>query len=199
MNGRRAPRGTLSRQRVIEAARALVAEKGFDALNMRSLAERLGVAPMSLYRHVAGKEEVVAELVDGLIAARWRPSGRERQWERWVVAAADRLRALLVEEPAVLATYLSRPVASPAAVERMERMVAVLTTGLGSKAAARRAYAIIHTFTLGFATLQAARSRSQHRPSGQREAELASFTTDAQFRKGLETIIAGLKAGDKSS
>jgi AcrR family transcriptional regulator len=55
-------RKPLSRERVLLAAVELADEGGLDALTMRGLAERLGVEAMSLYHHVANKED----LLDGV-------------------------------------------------------------------------------------------------------------------------------------
>lgn len=60
----RTRRGELSRGRVLAAALELLERDGESALSMRRLAAALGSAPMSLYRHVANKED----LVDGVIA-----------------------------------------------------------------------------------------------------------------------------------
>lgn len=61
------PRRRLNRQRVLDGAIAFADEVGLDALSMRNLAERLGVAPMALYKHVAGKEPLVDAMVEQLI------------------------------------------------------------------------------------------------------------------------------------
>src|SRR4029077_14344164 len=49
----------LSRERIVAAAIELVEAEGFSALSMARLAERLGCGTMSLYRHVANKDELV--------------------------------------------------------------------------------------------------------------------------------------------
>lgn len=59
---------------------------GIDALSMRSLSKRLGVVPMALYKHVADKEDLLAGMVDTVIAeydepepdADWRAAVRQR-------------------------------------------------------------------------------------------------------------------------
>ncbi|GGQ35163.1 TetR/AcrR family transcriptional regulator [Streptosporangium pseudovulgare] len=61
--GRAEPKGrgrtpALSLERIVAAAVALADEEGLAALSMARLAERLGCAPMSLYRHVAGKDDL---------------------------------------------------------------------------------------------------------------------------------------------
>ena len=60
------PRSPLTRDRVIEAALALADEGGFDALSMRKLADELGVKAMSLYNHVANKDDVLDGIVTRL-------------------------------------------------------------------------------------------------------------------------------------
>src|SRR3954462_3093309 len=49
----------LSRDRIVAAAIELVEAEGLGALSMARLAERLGCGTMSLYRHVANKDELV--------------------------------------------------------------------------------------------------------------------------------------------
>ncbi len=58
------PRVPLSRERVLEAAIALADESGIDALSMRKLGQALGVEAMSLYHHVASKDEILSGIVD---------------------------------------------------------------------------------------------------------------------------------------
>jgi AcrR family transcriptional regulator len=49
----------LSRDRIVAAAIELVEAEGLAALSMARLAERLGCGTMSLYRHVANKDELL--------------------------------------------------------------------------------------------------------------------------------------------
>jgi AcrR family transcriptional regulator len=62
-----ASRVPLSRTRVFEAALRIVDDEGLDALTMRRLGEQLGADPMSVYRHVDGKDA----LLDGLSETLW--------------------------------------------------------------------------------------------------------------------------------
>lgn len=61
-----APRTPLSRERVLRAAVELADEHGLRALTMRRLAEELGAEAMSLYYHVAKKEDVLDGIVDAV-------------------------------------------------------------------------------------------------------------------------------------
>jgi len=57
-------RPALSRRHVLRAAIAIADVEGLDAVSMRRLAADLGVGPMSLYRHVANKDELVTQMAD---------------------------------------------------------------------------------------------------------------------------------------
>ena len=166
---------------------------GHDRMTVRGLAADMGVAPMSLYRHVRDKDDLLDEVVDRLLAPAWKPQVASGDWQAWISEAANRLRRLLVEQPAALHVYLRHPVVSPAAIERMEAMLDVLRSGGLSAEAARRGYAAIHTYTIGFAALEA--SRSDWKPSRETGAvaqRLAAFTTSRQFAEGLRYLLNGL-------
>ncbi len=64
----RTPREPLTRERVLHAAVALADEQGLDALSMRRLGQRVGVEAMSLYNHVANKDDVLAGMVELVFA-----------------------------------------------------------------------------------------------------------------------------------
>jgi AcrR family transcriptional regulator len=60
----RRPAQALSLERIVAAAIEIADREGLQSLSMARLAERLGCAPMSLYRHVAGKGELQAFMLD---------------------------------------------------------------------------------------------------------------------------------------
>jgi AcrR family transcriptional regulator len=61
-------RQPLTRDRVLDAAITLVDEQGLAALSMRRLAQSLGVEAMSLYNHVANKEDLTDAIVERVLA-----------------------------------------------------------------------------------------------------------------------------------
>lgn len=121
----------------------------------------------------------------------------------------------IVAQPAALHVYLAHPVTSPAALARMDSIMAVLRRTMGDDQSAQRAYAAIHTYTVGFAALEA--SRSDWRPpeasqpadtagSGPRPdsetpvsqnpelvQRVAAYTTPDQFRQGLRYLLDGIE------
>ena len=58
------PRVPLSRERVLRAALALADQGGIESLSMRKLGQELGVEAMSLYNHVANKDDLLDGIVD---------------------------------------------------------------------------------------------------------------------------------------
>ena len=61
-------REPLQRDRIVAAAVQLADTDGVDALTMRNLARRLGYEVMSLYNHVANKDELLSSMVDAVAA-----------------------------------------------------------------------------------------------------------------------------------
>ena len=79
------PRTPLSRERVMRAAVAFADEHGIESLSMRKLARELGFGVMSLYNHVANKDDMLdgmLHLVAGQIdppapGCAWKPAMRK--------------------------------------------------------------------------------------------------------------------------
>ena len=62
------PRVPLSRARVLRAAVAYADEHGIESLSMRKLGQSLGVEAMSLYNHVANKNDMLDGMVDIVVS-----------------------------------------------------------------------------------------------------------------------------------
>ncbi|MBB3039406.1 TetR/AcrR family transcriptional regulator [Hoyosella altamirensis] len=60
----RGPKPALSADRVIQAAISVAAAEGVDAVSMKRVATELGTGPMSLYRHIASKDDLLNLMVD---------------------------------------------------------------------------------------------------------------------------------------
>ncbi|HTU38253.1 MAG TPA: TetR/AcrR family transcriptional regulator [Acidimicrobiales bacterium] len=193
----RAAWGSISREQVIDAAERVVREGRSDQMTIRSLAAELGVAPMSLYRHVRDKDDLFDEVADRLLAGAWRPRTRRDDWRLWTSEAADRLRTLLVREPVALHAFLQHPVVTPTAITRMDAMLDVLSSAGFTTAQTRQAYGAIHTYTVGFAALEASRGEMAGRDDDRADGvakELAKLATPAQFKAGLQLLLDGICA-----
>lgn len=90
------PRQGLGRARVVEVAVELADADGLAALSMAKVAARLGVTAMALYRHVAGKDELVLLMQDAAVGAPPELDGGgswREDLERWTWAVLARFRA----------------------------------------------------------------------------------------------------------
>jgi TetR/AcrR family transcriptional regulator, tetracycline repressor protein len=192
----RVPWGTICREDVVQAAMAIVSAGGYEEMSIRSLAASLGVAPMSLYRHIRDKDDLLDEVVDRLLARVWRPAAAEDDWQAWITEAASRLRDFLVSQPAALHVYLRHPVVSTAAIERMNVMMGVLRQARIDEHGARSAYGTLHTYTIGFAALEAARAgwAPDDGDAGQLARELGAYTATGQFIEGLRYLLQGISS-----
>jgi AcrR family transcriptional regulator len=98
MAGINKTRVPLTRERVFEAAIRLADEGGLESLTMRKLAGELGVEAMSLYHHVANKNELVSSIVDRVVAEFELPAD-EKSWETAVRRCALSAHEALVRHP----------------------------------------------------------------------------------------------------
>ncbi|MBF6210409.1 TetR/AcrR family transcriptional regulator [Nocardia puris] len=97
----------LHRAAIVDTAIALADTEGLDALSMRRIADRLGVGAMSLYRHLANKDELIAAMTDEITRRHPYPdpAGTGWTWRDRVRIAAEVDWALYREHPWVLLTF----------------------------------------------------------------------------------------------
>jgi AcrR family transcriptional regulator len=67
-NSETMPHLPLSRERILLVAMRVADESGIEALSMRRLAQELGVKAMSLYNHVANKDDVLDGMVERVVS-----------------------------------------------------------------------------------------------------------------------------------
>ncbi len=145
----RTARPPLTRERVIAAAVALADEKGQAGASMRAIAGQLGVEAMSLYNHVAGRDDILDGMVDAVFAeidlpapgADWRPAMRER---------AASARAALLRHPWAVGLMDSRGRPGPATLRHHDAVLGVLRGGGFSVPLAARAVSLIDSYLYGF-------------------------------------------------
>jgi AcrR family transcriptional regulator len=76
--------GQLTRDAILAAAVGMIESDGVEALTMRKLADRCGAAPMSLYRHVATKHELLKAVADFYLAEVELPKTDELPWDETI-------------------------------------------------------------------------------------------------------------------
>jgi len=124
------PRKSLSRERIVDTAIALVDAEGLDALTMRRLGAELGMDPMAVYYYVPNKaalldavvEAVMAEIDLGVDDPSTAPEER-------LMRAAQAYMEVLVRHRNALPLLLVRGPATPEALAPVEVMVGILRSG----------------------------------------------------------------------
>jgi AcrR family transcriptional regulator len=106
------PKPGLSLERIVEAAVALAQAEGIGAVSMARVAGELGSSPMSLYRYVAAKDELLALMVDAVLGP-VPPPPADEDWRagltRWAWGYHDALR----QHPWALQVPISGPAVTP--------------------------------------------------------------------------------------
>lgn len=168
-------RRALTRADVVAAAVGLADEVGRGGLSMRKLGEALGVEAMSLYHHVANKDDLLDGMVDhvfGEVAlppagADWKPALRDR---------SRSLRAALRRHPWALALMESRSSPGPATLCHHDAVLGCLRTNGFTVAGAAHAYSLLDSYVYGFALQEAALPAT----SGEEAADLVEAMLDRQ-------------------
>jgi AcrR family transcriptional regulator len=142
-------RQRLNRDRVVRAAVELADDGGFDALSMRKLAEKLGVVPMALYKHVADKDDLLDLMIDRVFAEVEVPANCD--WRTAMSERAATMRAALLRHPwAVGRMETGTP--GPANLRHHNAVMGCLRSEAGLEfRAAVHAYSVMDSYVYGFA------------------------------------------------
>jgi AcrR family transcriptional regulator len=149
------PRVPLTRERLLGAAIAVADAGGIAALTMRSLADELGVKPMSLYHHVAGKEAIIDGIIDVVFSQIDLPPAGE-DWRTALRRRAYSARAVLRLHPWATPLMESRSNPGPATLRHHDAVIGALRRGGFTVALTAHAYSLIDSYIYGFALEEAA-------------------------------------------
>src|SRR3984893_14110665 len=160
------PRIPLSRERVLLAAVAFADEHGIASLSMRKLGEVLGVEAMSLYNHVANKDELLDGMVDLVFGEIDLPVGGA-DWKTAMRERAQSARQALRRHPWAIALMSTRTSPGPATLGHHNAVIGNLRAAGFSVAMTAHAFSALDSYIYGFALQEATL------PSGDTEEETA--------------------------
>jgi len=163
---------------VLRVAIELADAGGFESRSMRKVAKQLGVEAMSLYHHVANKEDLLDGMIDVVFAeidlsfrgTDWRPAMRQR---------AISARRVLSRHGWAIGFMESRSSPGPATLRHHDAVIGCLRDAGFSIELAAHAFSVLDSYLYGFALQE--RSLPFHTP--EETAELAQdivtgFPTD---------------------
>jgi AcrR family transcriptional regulator len=139
----------LSRQRALSTAVALADAEGLGSLSMRKLAQELGVKAMSLYHHVANKEDILDGMVDMVFAEIELPSDGT-EWKTAMRRRAESARAALTRHPWAISIMDSRTSPGPATLRHHDAVIGSCRKAGFSIQMAAHAFALIDSYIYGF-------------------------------------------------
>ena len=147
-------RTPLSRERVLRAAVALADDSGLRLLTMRKLGETLGVEAMSLYNHVADKDDLLDGMVDVVFGEIDLPTG-EDGWRAAMRQRAISAREALARHPWGIGLMESRTSPGPATLRHHDAVLGVLRGAGFSIELAAHAFSALDSYIYGFALQEA--------------------------------------------
>jgi AcrR family transcriptional regulator len=142
-------RAALNRDRVLRAAMRLADEGGLDSLSMRRLGQTLGVEAMSLYNHVAGKDEILDGLGD-LVMREFELPPPDGEWEASLRRLAISAHDALIRHPWAASLLVSPARSIPTRMRYIDAVCGCLRTAGFSPESTFHAYHAIDSHILGF-------------------------------------------------
>jgi AcrR family transcriptional regulator len=210
-------RSPLSRNQVLQAA-LKIADAGhgsFQSLSMRKIASTLGVEAMSLYNHVANKEDIIDGLVDIVFSEIEVPEPGSVDWRTAMRDRAISVRAALNRHRWAVGLMEGRMNPGPATVANHNAVMGCLREGGFGFRAAVHAYSVMDAYIYGFALQErglpfdapeesaAVMRRQRERVPAMddypylvetaAELEKNGYDFEAEFLFGLDLILDGLE------
>ena len=146
----------LSRERVLRAAVKLADEGGLESVTMRRLAEDLGAEAMSLYYHVANKDDVLDGIADAVAREINEAADRDKApsgaatWKTVMRRRILSARQVMLRHPWAPGLIESRTTTSPAVIRHIDALVGLMRDGGFSYDLAHHALHALGSRALGF-------------------------------------------------
>ena len=207
------PRLPLSRDRILQAALELVDEGGIESLTMRKLGQALAFEAMSLYNHVANKDDVLDGILD-LVLAESEPPSPDGDWAAAIRSSAISVHEALRRHPWACTLLMSPGHARPARVQYMDVLLGRLREAGFSAETTYTAYHVLDGHIFGFSLWEASHTYTAEETSSLAAKFAETITVDAYpylhehaeqhfsegphrevsaFELGLDLIVGGLE------
>lgn len=138
-----------SRARALEAAVAIADTDGIALVTMRRVAQELGVEAMSLYHHVANKDDILSGMVD-VVFGEIAPPPSDTDWRTAMVTRARAARTVLLRHPWAIGLLESRSQPGQETLRHHEAVISCLRKAGFSIVLTARAYAALDSYIYGF-------------------------------------------------
>ena len=143
----------LSRDRILATAVDIADERGVGAVTMREVASRLGVEAMSLYNHVANKDDILDGMTD-LVAKQFDLPEDVAHWREAMRRRAVSAHEVFGRHPWAPMLFDSRESSGPARLHYFDWVLGKLMTAGFSVDGAARAFSLLDSYIYGFGIQQ---------------------------------------------
>jgi AcrR family transcriptional regulator len=183
---------TLSREQILEKALDLVQRDGREALTMRAVADELGTAPMSLYTHLSGKDDLM-EGVAALAFDRLEVElAAEGAWQERLSTWMHSMRKQLLGYPELMELIGRQQHGSPLLLRNCSTVAGILAkAGMEIPAAVEAAQGLIWSI-LGFTLLDAGSARAAASEAPEVQHALALSSLSDEERASIEPFLPHL-------
>ena len=172
-------REPLTRQRLLRAAVELADTGGLETLSMRKLGEAVGVEAMSLYNHVANKEDLLDGMVDLVFGEVALPTPGD-DWRHAMRQRAVSMRRVLSGHRWAIGLMESRSRPGPATLRHHDTVLGCLRQGGLSLPLTAHAVSVLDSYIYGFAMQEKA----------------LPFDSPAETAELAESIMSGFGDGE---
>ena len=194
----------LSADLIFSSALRLVDDEGLEALTMRHLAETIGVATMSLYSHVATKEDLLRGVLNLVTSEFTLPTPDTPPWDALRMINRE-FRQTALRHPNLVPLTMQAPPTGVEALRTLDTALDALRRAGMEPSRTAAAYRLSASFVIGFVSLECG---GYFRPvdvdagdpappidvkAVPRIAEMAPFLAewdaDQEFEDGMDAII----------
>lgn len=178
----------IARDDIVTAAIAVIDAEGLDALTMRRLGAELGVAAMSLYRHLPNRDAVLAAVVNRLATEAISAVDPGGSWVEALRRFAESYRGMLLTHPHAVPLLATHPIDIELGFELMAGVLERFTAAGVAQDDAVTAVQSVAVFTLGHALAQVGTPPGTEAPAA--DAETGGYY-QRWFDTGLQAMLAG--------
>lgn len=200
------PRQGLNRRKVLKAALRIVDGSGLDDLTMRNLGQQLGVEAPSLYKHVAGKADILDGIVD-LVYEEIDFDASDDDFRSRVTSYSNSFRGALLRHPNVVQLLAMKQVTGEATIRLVEQALAELAELGIDPQLGRRYLNVTVNFIVGHAMSQVGEMSATLEeimevrrgfdptqfPNVAKSIAVESVDHDAEFELGINLIVDAIE------
>ena len=206
----RRPRNSITREEIVGVALQICETEGAEALTIRAVATAMGAAPMSLYNHVATKDELLDAVLDAVMGRLQVATDPSKPWQDELASFALALAAHLDAHRWAVLPLMTRPDPGDRTTAVGEVALAAALRGGLSASSAVTAFAGLLSLVYGRAAFLAAAERPGAQPAHEVGAritaaslaeypatasvasELVGYASPVHLERAVRALIEGL-------